>query len=224
MKPISKVNIRWFLALIFCVLLIVPVLASDSASHLSDVLSSSKASRASFDFNYLLIGFVALSLTTLSFAKGYEIFTRGKDRKEKQRECTELEILKEENDRLIKTNAAAMRENDELKRAVARLEESFREKSAQEESLLRNIAGLKKEFERLNAEKQKLLDEKGAEMLRLSQCTLLEAPKAAVEPEPAAGVKIEAAEARPAGKKKIVTVKAKKKAPSALKPKRGGKK
>lgn len=213
----------------------VPVLqaaaGAGSAPDLSDVLAGSKGS---FDFGFLFIGFFALSLATFSFAKGYQLVSRARSGREKEKESAELEMMREENERLLQMNNSLMRENDDLKRTVARLEETFREKTMHEEVLVRNISGLKKEFEKLQSEKQKIAAERDALVQQLNQCSFFEVKNEAV-PETAAVVEAApvpqevAIEIKPeikAGKadKKIATGKAVKKPRSVSKHKRGGKK
>ena len=172
MKILSKIRARYLsvVVLLFTVILSIQVLARKSAPDLTDVLRGQKFS---FDFGYFLMGFFALSLATLSFAKGYEIFTRPK----KEEKNSELDILKEENCRFFEMNTGIQKENEDLKRQILRLEEAFRSKSGQEEILQKTSAGLKKECEKLQAEKSKLSAEKEALALELNQKSIFELPK-----------------------------------------------
>ena len=172
MKTLLKIKTRYLLitVFLFMVVLSLQVFAKRSGPDLTDVLQGHKAS---FDLSYLMIGFFALSLATLSFAKGYELLTRPK----KEEKNSELDILKEENCRYFELNARTQKENEDITRQILRLESAFREKAGQEEVLAKNASSLKKEFEKLQAEKNKLLAEKEALNLELNQKSIFEIPK-----------------------------------------------
>jgi hypothetical protein len=135
------------------------VYARKSVPDLTEVL---KGHGFSIDFGFALMGFFALSLATISFAKGYEILTRASKK-------DELEILKEENEKLVRSNSDSHQEAEDQKRQIQRITEIFREKVSQEEILKKNAADLKKECEKMLHEKKKLLLENEALVLEMNQ-------------------------------------------------------
>ncbi len=174
MSFISKVRARYLASIIFVSLLLfsVQVLAARKpAPDISDVL---QGSRSNFDFGFVLIGFFALSLATLSVAKGYEIFSRMKDSKGRDEKSSEFEIMKEENDRLMGMGSTLQYENEVLRKDVLRLESAIREKTSQEDIIKKNELGLRKELERLLQEKARLITEKEALTLKASQSSIFE--------------------------------------------------
>ncbi|HTY12794.1 MAG TPA: hypothetical protein VMD02_01255 [Candidatus Omnitrophota bacterium] len=173
MSFISKVRARHLVSIISVSLLLlsVQVLAKKNAPDLGDVL---QGGHSGFDFSFALIGFFALSLATLSVAKGYEIFSKMKDGKEKDIKSSEIDILKEDNDRLMGMHSSAQYENESLRKDVLRLESSLRERASQEEIVKKNELGLRKELEKLLQEKNRLVAEKEDLMLKANQRSIFD--------------------------------------------------
>jgi hypothetical protein len=150
---------KGILGLLFSLASMAPVLAKKNVPDLTEVL---KGHGFSIDFGFALMGFFALSLATISFAKGYQILSRASKK-------DELEILKEENGKLIRSNSDSRQEVEDQKRQIQRITEIFREKVSQEEILKKNAADLKKECEKMLHEKKKLLLENEALILEVNQ-------------------------------------------------------
>ncbi|MFA4904995.1 MAG: hypothetical protein WC645_00630 [Candidatus Margulisiibacteriota bacterium] len=122
---------------LFLVGLAVNTIAQPHPPGLDEVLSGS---RASWDLNFVFLGLFALSLTTLTLAKSYEIISR--KRGELPVNSNKEEILTEENSRLISFNRGLQQENENLKRIRKQLEESLAERMGNEDVLKRELAKL----------------------------------------------------------------------------------
>ncbi|KAF0133848.1 MAG: hypothetical protein FD145_1058 [Candidatus Saganbacteria bacterium] len=123
-------------------------LARINAPDLSDVL---RRSGSVLDYGFITFGFFAFVLATLSAAKGLEIFSRGKTKKEIIID-SEKEILREANSQALKLNSDLNEENKALK-------EKLYERSAREELLLKSAEYYKSECEKMTTEKEKLNSE-----------------------------------------------------------------
>lgn len=136
MKVINRVNTKFLgiIVVLFFVGLAIATVAKPHPPGLDEVLSGS---RASWDLNFIFLGLFALSLTTLTLAKSYEIIFRKKaalpDSSNKE------EILTEENSRLISFNRGLQQENENLKRIRKQLEESLSERMGNEDVLKREL-------------------------------------------------------------------------------------
>lgn len=162
-------------------LLLSQCFASQASPGIQDVL---KRPMFSVDFMAAVIGFFALSLSTLSAAKVYSTFKKSSEKKEKI-DNSVIDSLKLE---LTKINCD-MRYKDEesenLKEQISRLEEAIKEKSQSEEVYRKSINNLKKECERLLEDKEKLnleinkktwaefFPEKKAEAVKTSELPIL---------------------------------------------------
>jgi hypothetical protein len=158
MEIVKKIKTRylWPTTLLFFVVLGLKTLASRGNPGISEVLQGQKFS---LDFGLWTVGFFALSLATLSLAKGYEIFARtlnSPGKRSLKKDSSEMDIISEENNRLMAYNRTLQQQNEELSRKVQRLEEAFKERAGHEEMLKRSTIGLRREFEKVLAEKEKL--------------------------------------------------------------------
>ena len=153
MKIVNKVKTRFLgiMILLFLVGLAINTIAKPHPPGVADVLSGSKSS---LDMNFLLLGLCALSLTTLTLAKSYQMLSRKKELLP-QRSGKE-EILTEENARLLSFNRGLQQENENTKRIRKQLEESLAEKMGNEDLLKKSTVNLRRELEKLLAEKEKL--------------------------------------------------------------------
>ena len=161
------------LGLLFSLASAAPVLAKKNIPDLTEVL---RGHGFTLDFGIALMGFTALSLATFSFVKGYELLSRASKK-------DELEIVKEENDKLVRSVADARQEAEDQKRQIQRITEIFREKVSQEEIFKKNISDLTKEYEKTLHDKHKLLSENEALALEVNQRTIFEVkPEHAPDP------------------------------------------
>jgi len=152
------------LGLLFSLASAAPVLAKKNIPDLTEVL---RGHGFTLDFGIALMGFTALSLATFSFVKGYELLSRASKK-------DELEIVKEENDKLVRSVADARQEAEDQKRQIQRITEIFREKVSQEEIFKKNISDLTKEYEKTLHDKHKLLSENEALTLEVNQRSIFE--------------------------------------------------
>ena len=139
MKIVNKVKTRFLgiMILLFLVGLAINTIAKPHPPGVADVLSGSKSS---LDMNFLLLGLCALSLTTLTLAKSYQMLSRKKELLP-QRSGKE-EILTEENARLLSFNRGLQQENENTKRIRKQLEGSLAERLGNEDLLKRELAKL----------------------------------------------------------------------------------
>jgi len=138
-KSALKVKTRYLglIILILFVALAINTIAKPHPPGLSEVLSGSKSS---LDLNFFLLGLCALSLTTLTLAKSYQMLSRKKELLP-QRSGKE-EILTEENTRLLAFNRGLQQENENTKRIRKQLEGSLAERLGNEDLLKRELAKL----------------------------------------------------------------------------------
>lgn len=153
MKVINRVNTKFLgiVAVVFFLGLAISTFAKPHSPGLDEVLSGS---RASLDMNFVFLGLFALSLTTLTLAKSYEIISRKKSAVPES--SNKEEILTEENSRLISFNRGLQQENENLKRIRKQLEESLAERMGNEDLLKKSTLNLRRELEKSLAEKEKL--------------------------------------------------------------------
>ena len=153
MKLVIRINTKFLGVIVFLFLvgLAINTIAKPHPPGLTDVLSGSKSS---LDMNFLLLGLCALSLTTLTLAKSYQMLSRKKELLP-QRSGKE-ELLTEENTRLLSFNRGLQQENENLKRIRKQLEESLAEKMGNEDLLKKSTVNLRRELEKMLAEKEKL--------------------------------------------------------------------
>lgn len=179
MDFVSRIRVRYLALTIsaFIFFLHAQVLAKRSAPDISDVL---QGSRGGFDLGIAVVGFFALSLATLSVAKGYELFTKIKDNRGKEGRSAEMDILKEENDRLLGLNSTMQYENEVLRKDLARLESAVADGAVQKDTAKKNELGLRKEIEKLLAEKARLAAEKDSLALKASQSSIFEVNNRAI--------------------------------------------
>lgn len=139
MKVINRVNTKFLgiIVVLFFVGLAISTLAKPHPPGLGEVLSGS---RASWDMNFVFLGLFALSLTTLTLAKSFEIFSRKRDALPVK--SNKEEIFAEENSRLISFNRGLQQENENLKRIRKQLEESLSERMGNEDVLKRELSKL----------------------------------------------------------------------------------
>jgi hypothetical protein len=139
LKIVNRVNTKFLGVIVFLFLvgLAINTIAKPHPPGLSEVLSGSKSS---LDLNFFLLGLCALSLTTLTLAKSYQMLSRKKELLP-QRSGKE-EILTEENARLISFNRGLQQENENLKRIRRQLEGSLAERLGNEDLLKRELAKL----------------------------------------------------------------------------------
>jgi len=158
MEIVRKIKTRylWLATLLFFAALSIKTLARHTAPGISEVLQGQKFS---LDFGLWTVGFFALSLATLSLAKGYEIFARtlsSPGKKTIKKDSSEMDIISEENNRLMAYNRTLQQQNEDLSRQVRRLEEAHKERAGHEEMLKKSTYSLRREFEKVLAEKEKL--------------------------------------------------------------------
>jgi hypothetical protein len=157
MEIVSKIRTRylWMVTLLFLIILSLNTFAGPQSAPpgLTEVL---QGKNPAWNWGFLMVGLFALSLATLSFAKSLEIFKRGQNSKEENRTGSEMDILKEENNRLLSFNHNLHQENESIKKRLRGAEESLSERSKQEEVLMRNFNSLKREYEKILGEREKL--------------------------------------------------------------------
>jgi len=157
MEIVSKIRTRylWMVTLLFLMILSLNTFAGPQAAapDLTEVL---QGKNPAWNWGFMMGGLFALSLATLSFAKSLELFKRGQNSKADNRSGSEMDILKEENNRLLSFNHNLHQENESVKKRLRGAEESLSERSKQEEVLRRNFNSLKREYEKVLGEREKL--------------------------------------------------------------------
>lgn len=158
MEIISKVRARYLVlyAIFFLTFLSLGSFAKSAPPTLDEVL---KKPGPAFSWNNILFGFFALSLSTLSMAKAYELFKKTGNKSatsDNDIDKTEIENLKCKIDEFSSTMAYKNEEEQDLRDQVLLLEESLKEKLDSEELMKKSISSLRKECEKLVSEKEKL--------------------------------------------------------------------
>ncbi|MBI5699737.1 hypothetical protein HZC35_05480 [Candidatus Saganbacteria bacterium] len=185
MKLVNKINSKFLgiVVVLFFVGLAIATVAKPHPPGLDEVLAGSKSS---FDLNFIFLGLFAVSLTTLTLAKSYEIISRKKSALPAR--SNKEDILSEENSRLISFNRGLQQENENLKRIRKQLEESLADRMGNEDLLKKSTLNLRRELEKLLAEKEKLTLEANRRNWDL--------PKKS-EPKPAAAPRTKALKKKP---------------------------
>ena len=113
MDFLLKIRTRYLflLTLLLFLFLSLSTIAKPAAPDISEVLMRDSGA---ISWQIFTMGLFALSLATLSFAKGYEILKRRKV----IQGSGEVEIIEEENSRLLSFNRKLERENEEAKKRV----------------------------------------------------------------------------------------------------------
>lgn len=158
MEIISRVRFRIVLTCAFLFLLLTAYssFAKSAPPSLDEVL---KKPAATFSWSNLVFGFFALSLSTLTIAKAYEIFKKTGEKKEisnNEYNEAEIESLKCKINEISTSLCYKNEESQKLRDQILLLEGSFKEKLDCEELLKKSISSLRKECEKLIAEKEKL--------------------------------------------------------------------
>jgi len=164
MDFLLKIRTRYLflLTLLLFLFLSLSTIAKPAAPDISEVLMRDSGA---ISWQIFTMGLFALSLATLSFAKGYELLKRRKV----IQGSGEVEIIQEENSRLLSFNRKLERENEEAKKKVSVIESALKEKNQQEESLIKSANALRKEYEKIAGEKERL----AVEVNRLCQKEML---------------------------------------------------
>ncbi len=137
---------------------------------IKEVLTKNKIS-ASVDFSMVITSLLALSLATVSVAKGYEVLKRNRnmadvvleeendpyhDEKMEELDFTINELQKETAE-LVSSSEIIKRDNEELKDQIKRTALEYVEINKMEQMLRKSNIALSKECENLKAENDKLL-------------------------------------------------------------------
>jgi hypothetical protein len=144
MDFLLKIRTRYLflITLLLFLFLSLSTIAKPAAPDISEVLMRDSGAMS---WQIFTMGLFALSLATLSFAKGYEILKR----RQAIQGSGDIEIIQEENSRLLNFNRKLERENEDVKKRIAAIESAQKEKDQEHQ----RIAG---EKERLAVEVKRL--------------------------------------------------------------------
>ncbi len=153
----SELKVRMIFALSFVFVLILSYYTSakSAAPGIDDIL---KRPGFSVDFGGIFVGFFALSLSTLSIVKAYEIF-RGSSKKEDGVShflSSEIDSLKSELDKVCCELKIKNSEIEALSSKLRHTEEIVDERVNSENLIKKSLGALRKEYEKLLNEKESL--------------------------------------------------------------------
>lgn len=152
----GKIKSRYiFISMLFLVLVLAYVTSAKTAPPgIEDVL---RKPGFTFDWKGVFVGFFALSLSTLSFAKAYEIFKTSKAKKKDALPENPIEeSMKTELDRIACELKYKNKESEELMSQIHRLQEEIKRKIEKEDTLKKSIISLRKEYDKTLIEKENL--------------------------------------------------------------------
>lgn len=158
MEKLSKIRVRSIVASASVLIIVFAyhAMAKSNAPALTEVL---RKQNPSMDWGSLFFGFFALSLSTLTFAKAFEVFKKSNSKKDEPKiefDNTEIDSLKSQVEELTSFVHRKNVETETLRAQIGQMEETIRERMNSEELLKKSSISLRKECEKLLSEKEQL--------------------------------------------------------------------
>lgn len=210
-----KLSFRFIVSSVVFVILITAgflILSASAKSFPPGIDEVLRKSAEPFNWTALLIGFFALSLSTLSAAKAYELFKKSTPKDSlvlPKMDDSVIDSLKSEIGEISSDIRRKEEENNLLKDQIKNMEHALQERIASEDILKKSVTGLRRECEKLLSEKEQLT----LEVNRHKFAELFSAPVPVIETEKPVAKKIKTARKevnKPTNKKAQPKIKAKK--------------
>ncbi|MBI5700403.1 hypothetical protein HZC34_00950 [Candidatus Saganbacteria bacterium] len=148
MEKFSKIRVRSIA--IASIMILVSAASVFAKTHAPDLAEVLKKQSPQTDWSFLVFGFFALSLSTLSLAKAYEVFKKSQCKKEEPKmefDNSEIDLLKSEAAELKSVISRKNVETETLRAQIYSLEKSVQERINGEDLLKQMTLELKKPLE-----------------------------------------------------------------------------